>query len=285
MNRLPLRKAALAIAALSLAVSASAQQIDLPRPSPNASVTQNIGITEVSIHYSRPGVKGRKIWGALVPYGEVWRTGANENTTIRFSTPVKIEGHELPAGLYGLQTLPTAGEWTLILSKDADQWGAFSYKQEHDALRVQVKPQPAEMQERMSFDFADLTDTAAKVVLRWEKVAVPFTVEVDTPKLVEAKAKTAIGWRGPYQAASYCMQNNACLDDAGKWLDASIALDGNFNNYRAKADLLAQKGDRKGAVTYGEKALAAAKTAQGQQAPAADAVSALEKKVSDWKKK
>jgi hypothetical protein len=122
------------------------------------------------------------------------------------------------------------------------------------------------------------------VVLRWEKIAVPFTVEVDTPKLVAAKAKTAIGWRGPYQAASYCMQNNICMDDAGKWLDASIALEGNFNNYRAKADLLAQKGDKKGAAAYGEKALAAAKAAQGQQAPPAEAVAALEKKVSDWKK-
>jgi hypothetical protein len=284
MKKLALASTLVLAGIAGITAGATAQQIDLPRPSPNASITQNIGITEVSIHYSRPGVKGRKIWGGLVPYGEVWRTGANENTTIRFSTPVKVEGHELPAGLYGLQTIPTAGEWTLILSKDADQWGAFSYKQEHDALRAQIKPQPAEMQERMSFDFADLSDTAAKVVLRWEKVAVPFTVEVDTPKLVEAKAKTAIGWRGPYQAASYCMQNNTCLDDAGRWLDASIALDGNFNNYRAKADLLAQKGDRKGAATYGEKALAAARAAQGQQAPPAEAVAALEKKVSDWKK-
>ena len=253
-------------------------------PSPKASVTQTIGVTDITITYSRPGVKGREIWGKLVPYGEVWRTGANENTTIRFSTPVKVEGHELPAGLYGLQTIPTSGDWTLILSKDADQWGAFSYKPEHDALRVQVKPQPAEPQERMSFEFTDLSDTSAKVVLRWEKLAVPFTVAVDTPKLVEAKAKSAIGWRGSYQAATYCMQNNVCLDEAGKWLDASIALDGNFNNYRAKADLLAQKGDKKGAAAYGEKALAAAKAAQGQQAPPADAVAALEKKVSDWKK-
>lgn len=285
MKRLSLAGTLLLAGIAGIAASATAQQVDLPRPSPNASITQNIGITEVSIHYSRPGVKERKIWGGLVPYNEVWRTGANENTTIRFSTPVKIEGHELPAGLYGLQTIPTPGEWTLILSKDADQWGAFSYKPEHDALRVQLKPQPAEPQERMSFDFTDLSDTAAKVVLRWEKVAVPFTVEVDTPKLVAAKAKTAIGWRGLYQAASYCTQNNTCLDDAGKWLDASIALDGNFTNYHAKAELLAQKGDFKGAATYGEKALTAAKGAQGQQAPAADAVAALEKKVSGWKKK
>jgi Protein of unknown function (DUF2911) len=281
------RRAALACAVglvtLGLAGAAAAQQIDYPRPSPNASVSQFIGITEITVHYSRPGVKGRKIWGALVPYGEVWRTGANENTTIRFSTPVKFQGHEVPAGLYGLQTLPAADEWTVILSKDADQWGAFSYKKEHDLLRVQVRPQPAEEQERMSFEFGDLTDTSGKLVLRWEKLALPITIETDTPKLVEARAKGALGWRAPYQAAQYCMQNNFCLDEAGKWLDASIALDPNFNNYGGKANLMAMLGDYKGAVTYGEKALAAAKTAQ--QAPSEAAVADLEKKISEWKTK
>jgi hypothetical protein len=262
---------------------ATAQQLDLPRPSPNASVSQNIGVTEVTVHYSRPGVKGRKIWGGLVPYGEVWRTGANENTTIRFSTPVKVQGHDLPAGLYGLQTLPTEGEWTLILSKDADQWGAFSYNKEHDALRAGIKPQPAESQERMSFEFTDLTDTSAKLVLRWEKVALPITIEVSTAKLVEEKARTAISWRAPYQAANYCMQNNSCLDDAGRWLDSSIALEGNFTNYRAKADWSAMKGDYKSAVSYGGKALTAAKTAN--PAPSAESVSDLEKKISGWKTK
>src|SRR3954447_25313012 len=142
----PLRPRAGLVAGLLLVLTAGAalaQQLDLPRPSPNASVSQTVGVTEITIKYSRPGVKDRQIWGKLVPYGEVWRTGANENTTIKFSTPVKIDGHELPAGIYGVQTLPADGEWTLILSKDADEWGAFSYKPEHDALRVQVKPQPA----------------------------------------------------------------------------------------------------------------------------------------------
>src|SRR3954453_16246715 len=183
--------------------AALAQQLDLPRPSPNASVTQMVGITDITIKYSRPGVKGREVWGKLVPYGEVWRTGANENTTIKFSTPVKIEGHELPAGLYGLQTIPTQGDWTVIFSKDAQLWGAFDYKQEHDALRVQVKPAPAEPQERMGFEVNDLTDTSAKVVLRWEKLQVPFKIEVDTPKLVADAAKGALRWQSSYQAANY----------------------------------------------------------------------------------
>jgi len=265
------------------AVSAQQQPLTVPRPSPNASLSQTIGITEVTLHYSRPGVKGRAIWGGLVPYNEVWRTGANENTTILFSTPVKIEGHDLPAGLYGLQTIPTPGEWTVIFSKDAQLWGAFDYKQEHDALRVQVKPSPAEPQERMSFEFTDVTDNSAKVVLRWEKVQMPFKVEVDTPKLVAEAARSSLRWQTGAQAASYCIQNNTCLDDAGRWLDASIALDANFSNQRAKAQLLAKKNDYKGAVAAGEKALAAGKAAK--QPPPADQLADLEKSVAEWKKK
>jgi len=270
-------------ALVATAVSAQQQPLTVPRPSPNASISQTLGITEVVLHYSRPGVKGRAIWGGLVPYNEVWRTGANENTTISFSTPVKIEGHELPAGLYGLQTIPTQGDWTVIFSKDAQLWGAFDYKQEHDALRVQVKPSPAEPQERMSFEFTDLTDTSAKVVLRWEKLLVPFKVEVDTPKLVADAGRNSLRWQTGVQAASYCIQNDTCLDDAGRWLDASIALDANFSNQRAKAQLLAKKNDYKGAVAAGEKALAAAKSAA--QPPQAQQVSDLEKSIAEWKKK
>ncbi len=278
-----LRAVSLAAGLMTLVAGAAlAQQLDLPRPSPNATVTQMVGVTEISIHYSRPGVKDRKIWGGLVPYGEVWRTGANENTTIKFSTPVKIGGQELPAGLYGLQTIPTEGDWTVIFSKDADQWGAFSYKPENDALRIQVKPQPAELRERMAFDFEDVTDDSAQVVLHWEKLKVPFTVTVDTPKLVMEKVRTAVRWQTPYQAANYCIQSNTCLDDASRWLDASIALQENFTNLRAKAMLLAKKNDTKGAVSYGERALAAAKTAQ--QPPNPQQVKDLETMVADWRK-
>jgi hypothetical protein len=268
-------RTALAAGLLSfLAAGATfAQQLDLPRPSPNASVSQMVGVTEVTIKYSRPGVKDRPIWGKLVPYGEVWRTGANENTTIRFSTPVKIDGHELAAGIYGLQTIPNAGDWTVIFSKDADEWGAFTYKQEDDALRIQAKPQPAEFRERMAFDFDDVTDTAAKVVLHWEKLKLPFTVEVDTPALMTAKVKKAVSWQTPYQAATYCIQNNTCLDDASRWLDASIALEENFGNLRAKAMLLAKKNDP-AAAGYAQRALAAAKTLP--QAPAAQQIKDLE---------
>ncbi|HEX3555731.1 MAG TPA: DUF2911 domain-containing protein [Thermoanaerobaculia bacterium] len=268
--------------ALHLAAGAAfaQQQLDMPRPSPNAWVSQMVGVTKITITYSRPGVKGRKIWGGLVPYGEVWRSGANENTTISFSTPVKVEGHELPAGTYGFQTIPTEGDWTIIFSKDANEWGAFSYKQADDALRVQAKPQPAELRERMAFEFDDVTDTSAKVVLHWEKLKVPFTVEADTAKLVVSKANADA--RGQLQAANWCIQNDTCLDDAGRWIDASLAQQETFGNLRAKALLLAKKKDTKGAVSYGDKALAAAKTAK--QPPPPQQVKDLEGMVADWKK-
>jgi len=256
------------------------QQLDMPRPSPNAWVSQMVGVTKISITYSRPGVKGRKIWGGLVPYGEVWRSGANENTTITFSTPVKVEGHDLPAGTYGLQTIPTAGDWTIIFSKDAKEWGAFTYKQEDDALRVQAKPQPAEMRERMAFEFDDVTDTSAKIVLHWEKLKVPFTVEADTAKLVVGKANEDA--RAQLQAANWCIQNNTCLDDAGRWIDASIAKEESYSNLRAKAMLLAKKKDTMGAAAYGDKALAAAKTAK--QPPPPQQLKDFEGMVADWKK-
>lgn len=283
MNTPRLRAAVTAAGLMILTAGAGlAQQIDLPRPSPNATVTQMVGVTEISIHYSRPGVKDRKIWGELVPYGEVWRTGANENTTIKFSTPVKIGGKELPAGLYGLQTIPTEGDWTVIFSKDADQWGAFNYKPENDALRIQAKPQTADFRERMTFEIEDVTDNSAQVVMHWEKLRVPFTVEVDTPKLVMEKMRNTVRWQTPYQAANYCIQSNTCLDDASRWLDASIALQENFTNLRAKAMLLAKKNDSKGAVSYAERALAAAKTAQQQPNP--QQVKDLETMLADWKK-
>lgn len=282
MKRITLSAAGL-LALHLVASSAVAQQLQLPRPSPSASVSQTIGVTEVAIHYSRPGVKDRKIWGELVPYGEVWRTGANENTTIRFSTPVKIGGKELPAGLYGLQTIPTADQWTIIFSKDAEQWGAFNYKPENDALRIQAKPEAAEFRERMGFDFEDVTDTSAKVVMHWEKLQVPFTIEVDTPKLALAAAKDALRPGTFNQAANWCIQNNTCLDEASRWLDASIALDPGFGNQRAKAMLLAKKNDFKGAVAWAEKALAAAKAAA--QPPQPQQISDLEKSVTEWKAK
>jgi hypothetical protein len=254
----------------------------LPRPSPNAGVSQTIGVTEVSVRYSRPGVKARAIWGKLVPYGEVWRTGANENTTIRFSTPVRIDGKELPAGIYGLQTIPGPDDWVVILSKDADEWGAFSYKPEHDALRFHVKPAPAaEPQEWMSFDFRNLTDTSAVLALRWEKLEVAWKIEVDTARQLVEAARTEQRFQDA--AAAWCIQAGTCLTEAARWIDGSIAVEPTFSNQRAKARLLARQSDYKGAVAAGERALAAAHAAK--QAPPPAQVADLEAQVAEWKHK
>ncbi len=149
-----------------------------PRVSPNASVSQTIGTTVVTIEYGRPAVKSRSVWGGLVPAGEVWRTGANEATTIEFTSDVTIEGQKLPAGKYALFTIPGPNEWTIIFNRTAKQWGAFRYDAGQDALRVKVKPSPAPHQEWLSFHFEDLAADAATAVLRWEKVAVPFRIQL-----------------------------------------------------------------------------------------------------------
>ncbi len=283
ITRLPRIVALVALlAAASHSAAAQAPGPQLPRPSPNASVSQTIGVTEVTVRYSRPGVKGRVIWGKVVPYGEVWRTGANENTTIRFSTPVRIDGKELPAGIYGLQTLPGADDWIVILSKDADEWGAFSYKPEHDALRFHVKPATAaEPQEWMGFEFRNLSDTSAVLALRWEKLEVAWKIEADTPRLLVEAARTGQRWQDA--AAAWCVQAGACLPEAGRWIDSSIALEPTFSNLRVKARLLARQNDYKGAVAAGERALTAAHAAK--QPPPPVQLSDLEAQIAEWKRK
>ena len=146
------------------------------RVSPKAGVNQSVGFTEVEINYSRPGVKGRKVWGELVPYNKVWRSGANEATTIRFSTDVEIEGKKLPAGTYSFFAIPDKNEWTLIFNKTAEQWGAFEYNESEDALRINVKPETGEFQEWLAYTIIKTSDKSAIIKLEWEKLKIPFKV-------------------------------------------------------------------------------------------------------------
>ncbi len=153
------------------------------RVSPKAFLMQTIGLKDVSISYSRPGVKGRKIWGELVPYDKVWRAGANEATKFVFTSDVLINGKKLPAGAYSFFAIPTKTNWTLIFNKVADQWGAFEYNQAEDAMRFTVKPQQSEFTEWLEYTFSDMNvkkdgKNSAVVNLIWEKLRVPFTVEV-----------------------------------------------------------------------------------------------------------
>lgn len=186
-----LRPASLLLAAAALALSAQAPKPKVVRESPAASVSQDLGLTHVEIAYHRPAVKGRAIWGGVVPYDKVWRAGANECTTITFSGPVKVAGQEVPAGTYGFFAIPGKERWTLILSKNATQWGAFSYKQAEDQLRFTVAPQPAPMHEWLEYEM-DLQDQAwVTATLSWEKLAVSFPITADIPDLAALKAKWA----------------------------------------------------------------------------------------------
>src|SRR6266699_970188 len=169
----------LSVATMSGISPAQSFVLDLPLQSQRAEVSQRIGITDITISYHRPLVNDRKVWDALVPYGKVWRAGANENTTITFSDPVQIEGKPLDKGTYGLHMIPNADEWTIIFSKNSTSWGAFTYDQAEDALRVAVKPKVADMHNALTYDFDQLGPDSAVVELAWEKVAVPFKVAVD----------------------------------------------------------------------------------------------------------
>jgi tetratricopeptide (TPR) repeat protein len=221
----------------------------VPRTSPKGALSQTIGITEVTVAFHRPGAKNRIIWGQLVPYNEVWRVGANENTTIAFSDPVRIEGKELPAGKYGLHMIPTPTTWTIILSKNSTSWGSSFYTEAEDALRVTVQPQPAEHREWLGFEFEELTAGSAVLALRWEKIRVPLRINVDTKNIVVANARNSylrgqagFRWEGYSQAATYCLQNNVNLDEALTWADKSISMNENVTNLSTKAGLLEKLG-------------------------------------------
>src|SRR6476620_10811890 len=195
--------------------------LDLPYASQAAQVKQRIGVTDITINYHRPVVNGRKIWGGLVPTGQVWRAGANENTTIEFSTPVSIEGKPLPAGTYGLHMIPNADTWTVIFSKMAVAWGSYTYNQSEDALRVTVKPHPIEMEEALEYEFEDLKADSATITMKWEKLAVPFKVAV-TPETTVAnirgqmRGRAQYEWQSAAQAAEWCVAHKVNLEEALK---------------------------------------------------------------------
>ena len=260
----------LALASLASPSGASAQgpPLTLPQPSQAARVSQTVGLTEIAITYHRPRVQGREIWGKLVPYGEVWRAGANENTTIEFSTPVEVEGHALPAGRYGFHTLPSAGSWQLIFSSVDANWGSFAYDAKEDVLRVEVKSEAAPHEEALAYTFDDATARETTVALRWEKLRIPFKVTVDTPEVVyqslkrELRGLSQFFWQPWNQAATTLLTSKIHLDDAMIWVDKSIAIQKNFANSFTKSRLLAARGDAAGAKKLVDEALPGANEAE-----------------------
>lgn len=304
---------AFALSLVLSAVSAYAQQtLRFPRPSQKASVMQTIGVTDVTINYSRPAVKARTIWGdpspaskavgtatlddarsrpkdaVIVPYGHVWRTGANEATQFIVTDEVLVNGQSLKAGTYSLHTIPARDEWTIIFNSDAGQWGSFSYDEKKDVLRVKAKPSMvADNQEWLMYSFDPVTDNSAQVNIRWEKARVPFTVEVkDVNALTLEKARAVVAtakpedWRTPMQAANYALQNNNPADDeeAARWLEMSIKVKETWGNMNAKARMLAAQGKTQEAIAAGEKAVQLGKEAKSD-------TSDLEKRIGEWRAK
>jgi Protein of unknown function (DUF2911) len=294
------------------AISLSQSPLRLPRPSQKASVMQTVGITDITITYSRPGVKGRKIWGEppagaaqgtatlddsrarpkdapIVPFGHVWRTGANEATMFEVSDPVLINGQPLAAGRYSLHTIPTTDEWTIIFNSDAGQWGSFSHDEKKDVLRIKAKPQMvADNQEWLMFSLDPVTENSAQVNIRWEKVNVPFTVEVkDVKALTLEKTRASLAaakpddWQIRAQAASFALQNKLNTEEAMQWLDQSIKIRETFSNVGLKARTLAEQGKTAEAIAAGEKAIQLGKAAKANPQAVAD----MEKRVAEWKSK
>jgi hypothetical protein len=277
--RNPLSLATPLALALVVAAPAAAQTIDLPRPSPFAKVSQMVGLTEVVVDYSSPAVRGRKVWGGLVPYGKVWRTGANLATKLTVSRDVSIGGKPLPAGAYSLHTIPGKEAWTVIVNKNPTA-SSQQYKAEQDVLRLQVKPRLIGARERLTFIFADTTEAATSLELEWAGLRVSIPIKANTDVQVAAALKDLEGglWRPDTLAARYLLESKKDYDGALKFVDRSLSLKEEWFNSWTKAQILAAKGKRAEACPFALKA-----RALGEKAPFFFLADEVKKAVADWK--
>jgi Protein of unknown function (DUF2911) len=275
----------LTLTALALAPTAATAraQLELPQLSPAASVKQVVGTATITVDYHRPAVRGRVIWGELVPYDEVWRTGANEATAIRFDSPVTIGGHEVPAGRYGLFTIPGRETWTFVLNSVDDQWGAYQYDAAKDVLRVDVKPRAAPHREWMSIEVEPTGPGSAELRVTWEKLQVALPIEVDVHAIVQQRIREALARAKPgdaqlyLQAARYYYDNKLDLVQALEWVNQSVAAQQSPRNLELLARLLHDTGDTAEAIPPLQRAI---ELARGS-APA-EYVEGLEKVLAEW---
>ncbi len=236
--------------------SVYSQNPTYPAASPAASVSQTFGLTKVDINYSSPGVKGRQIWGALVPYDSVWRTGANKITDITFNTDVTVGGQKVKKGRYALATIPGKMSWTIILNSDADQWGVYSYKKSLDVARFNVSSQTCDMKERMTFMIEANSDSTATICLCWEKVKVSFDIMADTRGIVlKSIDDYANGtWSTYARAANYYLDNNLDIKKAQAWAMVSVNMKEQYSNCYTYARILHMQGNNKDALKYATEA-------------------------------
>ncbi len=252
-------------------------QLRVPRISQGAKVSQIIGLSEVSISYHRPGVKGREVWGNLLKYDEVWRAGANEPTLFTFSDDVTIGGKKLGAGTYRFVVIPSkTGDWSLIFNSEIKNWGTV-YDAKYDSLKILVKPEEGPLEEWMSFSFTDLAPASARIVLAWEKIRLSFKIEFN----VLAKIQSSVGtWQLLNGAARFALDNKMYIEEGLSWAERSIMIEKNERNLQTKAELLAQLGKVNDAIPIAEEAVKVAKAKD----PKAN-TTMLEKMIVDWKSK
>ncbi|MDA0362864.1 MAG: DUF2911 domain-containing protein [Bacteroidetes bacterium] len=240
-------------------IAAGAQ--DLPQPSPSTHLEQRVGLTDITLDYSRPSVNGRVIFGDLVPFGSHWRAGANQNTKVTFSKPVTIAGTDVAAGTYSLSMIPNKGTWTVILNTKTDMWGVDGYSQEQDVLRVEVTPQAIAPVETMRMSLENITVSNAEIVLDWSDVRIALPVELNTMELATANIDAAIAaepenWRVYRNAANFYNQNNIELATALTYMEKSIALNpDSWYGYYLYAQVLAKNDRKKEAKKAASKAL------------------------------
>jgi tetratricopeptide (TPR) repeat protein len=243
--------------------AAEEKKIEFPAASQHSVVKQRVGLTDVEVEYSRPNKNDREIFGGLVPYGKLWRTGANAVTKIKFSDAVTLGGKEIPAGEYALFTIPTADEWTIIVSKDAKVQSTADYKQENDAVRLTAKPEPFPTTiETFTIALADVKGASATLSFLWDKTRVPVKLTTDDVEQVSKQldavvsAKTPLDPRTAYQAAAFYYDNNKDMNQAAKWIDQALEKnpDAYFMHYK-KAQIQAKLGNKKEATASAQKAI------------------------------
>jgi hypothetical protein len=253
-------------AAVVSSAAFSQNNLKVPAPSPATTVKQDFGISSVELSYSRPGVKGRKIFGDLVPYDKIWRTGANNPTTITFGDEVTIGGKKIPAGKYGLLTIPGQQEWTVIISKSTSVSSPAAYKEAEDVVRLKVKPHELPFPiESFMIIFDRITPTSMDAVILWDKLAVPFTISTEIDSKVTAQIDQLMKTDKPpyFQAAMYYLENDKDLEKAVAWMDKAIQENPKaFWVYHNKANALAKLGKKKDAAEAAQKSIVLAKEAQ-----------------------
>ncbi|HAS45602.1 MAG TPA: hypothetical protein DCS93_34280 [Microscillaceae bacterium] len=237
--------------------------IDMPRVSQGASVTQRIGITDITIRYHRPGIDQRKLHQkSVAPYGQVWRAGANENTLIKVSHGVKIQGKTLPAGTYGLHIIPDKSQWTVIFSRNTSSWGSYHYRSEEDVLRIKAEVSKSPHHQWLTYQFTDIRPQSTTLSLLWGNTRASFDIEVEVPQIVLAhirnqlRGKSGFFFQSYYYAARFCYTHKINTQEALTWIDRSISRIKTFQNVYIKAKLLAQAGKNKESKALEKEALA-----------------------------